>query len=90
MLTELSSVLLFYNTCLALLLRISQTRLGATNILNAGLFQSIRDSQLFSADPDIGLGNSHPLFFLSHPTTTSNSFVLQKWKTQMPSQISST
>ena len=53
---ELSSVLSYYNTSLALLLRISQPRLGATHILNAGLLQAVRHSQLFSADPDIGLG----------------------------------
>jgi len=57
---DVSSVLSFYKTSLALLLRISQTRLGATHILNAGLFQSIRDSQLFSADPDIGLEMDNP------------------------------
>ncbi|KAI9775555.1 MAG: hypothetical protein M1839_001033 [Geoglossum umbratile] len=45
----------YYEAKLSLLLRISQTRAGATYVLNAGLFQSVRDSQLFSIDPDLGL-----------------------------------
>lgn len=57
---EVSSVLLFHKTSLSLLLRISQTRLGATAVLNASLFNAIRDSQLFSADPDIGLEMENP------------------------------
>jgi nuclear pore complex protein Nup205 len=53
---EVPGILAFYNAALALLLRVAQTRLGATHVINAGLFQSVRDSHLFSADPDIGLG----------------------------------
>lgn len=50
------SVLLSYiHTSLAVLLRMSQTPEGCSAILEAGLFSSIRDSQLFAADPDIGL-----------------------------------
>ncbi len=48
-------LLSYYDTSLALLLRICQSRLGAAYVLNAGLFPSIRDSQIFSIDPDIGL-----------------------------------
>ncbi len=46
---------------LALLLHISQTRFGATAILNAGLFHSIQASCLFATDPDLGVG----IYFLS-------------------------
>jgi nuclear pore complex protein Nup205 len=49
-------LLSYYDASLSLLLRICQTRLGAAYVLNAGLFQSIRESNLFSVDPDIGLG----------------------------------
>lgn len=52
----------YYDASLSLLLRICQTRLGAACVLNAGLFQSIRESTVFSVDPDIGLGTTHQLF----------------------------
>lgn len=58
--TDIPSILLFYKTSLSLLLRISQTRLGATATLNASLFNAIRDSQIFAADPDIGLEMENP------------------------------
>ncbi|KAF2259279.1 hypothetical protein CC78DRAFT_525092 [Lojkania enalia] len=45
----------YYDASLALLLRICQTRLGAAYVLNAGLFQAVRESKLFDVDPDIGL-----------------------------------
>ncbi|KAK3059467.1 hypothetical protein LTS18_010810 [Coniosporium uncinatum] len=53
--SDIPALLAFYTALLALLLRISQTRLGATHVVNAGLFPAIRTSQIFSADPDIGL-----------------------------------
>ncbi|KAH0562716.1 hypothetical protein GP486_002621, partial [Trichoglossum hirsutum] len=37
-----------------------ETRPGATYVLNAGLFQSVRDSQLFSVDLDLGLDIENP------------------------------
>lgn len=43
---------------LVLLLHISQTRYGATVVLNAGLFYSIQASGLFAMDPDLGVGQS--------------------------------
>jgi nuclear pore complex protein Nup205 len=46
----------YVNAKLVLLLQISQTRFGATAVLNAGLFQTIRESGIFSTDPDIGIG----------------------------------
>lgn len=44
-----------YTAILSLLLLIAQTRIGATHIINAGLFPSLRESGLLSTDPDIGL-----------------------------------
>ena len=38
------------------LLRIAQTRAGAEQVINAGLFQALRGCQLFSVDPDLGVG----------------------------------
>lgn len=49
----------YVNTKLALLLQISQTRFGATTVLNAGLFQAIRESGIFSTDPDIGISTCY-------------------------------
>ncbi|TID18729.1 hypothetical protein E2P81_ATG05711 [Venturia nashicola] len=57
---DIASILLFYKSSLSLLLRISQTRIGATAALNASLFNAIRDSQIFAADPDIGLEMENP------------------------------
>lgn len=55
-------LLLFYDARFSLLLRISTTRLGATQLLGSGFFQAVRDSQLFSVDPDLGIGMFHVLF----------------------------
>jgi len=52
----LAQLLSFYTAGLALLLRITQSRHGAAQVMNAGLFNAIRESGLFAADPDIGLG----------------------------------
>lgn len=40
-------------TKLSLLLQISQSRIGATSVLNSGLFHSIKLSGLFASDPDL-------------------------------------
>ncbi|KAL5350865.1 hypothetical protein ACLOAV_004436 [Pseudogymnoascus australis] len=52
---EIDMYLSYVNAKLALLVQVSQTRPGATAVLGAGLFQIIRDSGVFSTDPDIGL-----------------------------------
>jgi nuclear pore complex protein Nup205 len=57
---QVPALLSYYDAVLALLLRICQSRLGAAYVLNAGLFLSIRDSQIFSVDPDIGLEFDDP------------------------------
>ena len=58
MLIDVSLLLSHYKCKLSLLLTISQSRSGATEVLNAGLFSAIRASGIFSVDPDIGLGQS--------------------------------
>jgi nuclear pore complex protein Nup205 len=55
---------------LALLLQISQTRFGATAIINAGLFQSVKASRLFSVDPDLGAGKQIQEFHDDNLTST--------------------
>jgi nuclear pore complex protein Nup205 len=54
-----TDVLLQLSYCharLVLLLHLSQTRYGATAVLNSGLFHSIQASGLFATDPDLGVG----------------------------------
>ena len=55
---------------LTLLLHISQTRFGATAVLNAGLYHSIQASGLFATDPDLGIGEAFPHFLKSLSLTT--------------------
>ncbi|KAJ5636079.1 uncharacterized protein N7484_009392 [Penicillium longicatenatum] len=52
--------LAFYESLLALLQQLSQTKNGAIVVLKSGLFESVRESQLFSADPDIGIDIDNP------------------------------
>ncbi|PWW71808.1 hypothetical protein C7212DRAFT_302801 [Tuber magnatum] len=42
------------------LVRVSQTRIGSGYVINAGLFQALRESHLFAADPDLGVGINSP------------------------------
>ncbi|TGZ80512.1 hypothetical protein EX30DRAFT_332009 [Ascodesmis nigricans] len=44
-----------FKAATAFLFRIAQTRPGATQVFDAGLFVALRDCQLFSVDPDLGL-----------------------------------
>ena len=53
---DISPLLSYYNTVLSFLLRISQSRIGASHIFGSGLFEATNESQLFSTDPDIGFG----------------------------------
>ncbi|OKL58312.1 hypothetical protein UA08_06541 [Talaromyces atroroseus] len=50
----------FYHALLSFLQKLCQTKIGATLVLNAGLFASIRESRLFAADPDIGIDMDNP------------------------------
>ncbi|KAB8360716.1 hypothetical protein FH972_024452 [Carpinus fangiana] len=49
-----SSLIAYQEAAMSLLLCLAQTRYGAAQVLNAGLFSAIKESELFSADPDIG------------------------------------
>ena len=51
-------VLGYHNACLALLLRMAQTRNGSIQVFNSGYFNAVRDSEIFATDPDIGIGMS--------------------------------
>ena len=57
---DLETIIATIQTSLALLLRLSQDQEGAAAILDAGIFSSVRDSQLFATDPDIGLDIENP------------------------------
>ncbi|KAL8716655.1 MAG: hypothetical protein Q9225_006036, partial [Loekoesia sp. 1 TL-2023] len=58
--SEIPLLLAYYDSKLALLLTLSQTRYGATQVMNAGLFQMVRESGLFSVDPDLGISIDNP------------------------------
>lgn len=53
---DIPLLLSYYHALLSLLQKLCQTKIGATLVLNTGLFASIRESRLFAADPDIGIG----------------------------------
>ena len=53
-------LLVFYSWKLSLLLTLSRSKLGASLLVNAGLFPAIRGSGLFSVDPDIGIEIDNP------------------------------
>ena len=57
-LTDIPLLLTYYESKLALLLTLSQSRAGAVQVMNAGVFSAVRASGLFSVDPDIGVGES--------------------------------
>lgn len=56
MAVDVPLLLSYYEGKLSLLLRISQTRLGASYVINAGLIQAVQESGLFAVDPDLGIG----------------------------------
>lgn len=51
-----TSALIFFKTSTGFLLRVAQTRAGAGHVINAGLFQALKESRLFQIDPDLGIG----------------------------------
>ncbi|OQD74853.1 hypothetical protein PENDEC_c009G04399 [Penicillium decumbens] len=53
-------LLAYYESLLAFLQQLCQTKNGAISVLKSGLFESVRDSQLFAADPDIGIDIDNP------------------------------
>ncbi|KAJ5098575.1 hypothetical protein N7532_005576 [Penicillium argentinense] len=54
------ALLEYYESLLALLQQFAQTKNGAISVLKSGLFDSVRESQLFAADPDIGIDIDDP------------------------------
>jgi nuclear pore complex protein Nup205 len=48
-------LLSYYQSLLSLLQQLCQTKPGATHVLKAGLFEAVRESHLFAADPDLGI-----------------------------------
>ncbi|PYI16341.1 cullin-4B [Aspergillus violaceofuscus CBS 115571] len=48
-------LLSYYQSLLSLFQELCQTKVGATQVLRTGLFQAVRESQLFAADPDLGI-----------------------------------
>ncbi|PGH34975.1 Cullin 4 [[Emmonsia] crescens] len=58
--SETSGLLVYYDAHLSLLQQLSQSRVGAERILDAGLFQAVKESQLFATDPDIGIDIDNP------------------------------
>ena len=59
--TDIPLLMSYYESKISLLLTISQSRTGAVYVMNAGLFQAVRTSGLFSVDPDIGVGESYSI-----------------------------
>ncbi|KAF7720234.1 Uncharacterized protein PECH_003350 [Penicillium ucsense] len=57
---DTASLLAYYESLLALLQQLSRTKSGATHVIKSGLFESVRESQLFAADPDIGIDIDNP------------------------------
>jgi nuclear pore complex protein Nup205 len=49
-------IVAYHNACLAVVLRIAQTRPGAVLIFNGGIFSAVEESEIFAMDPDVGLG----------------------------------
>ena len=60
--TDVPLLLSYYYSKLSLLLTVSRSRPGADQVMNAGLFESIRESGLFLVDPDLGLGKWWDIF----------------------------
>ena len=57
-------LLAYYKSKLCLLSTISQSKIGAVQVLNAGIFFAIAKSGLFAVDPDIGLGTSLCILYM--------------------------
>ncbi|KAI9043478.1 nuclear pore complex Nup192/Nup205 family protein [Aspergillus affinis] len=53
-------LLSYYESLLSLLQQLCQTKNGAIQVLGTGLFQAVRDSRLFAADPDLGIDIDNP------------------------------
>lgn len=60
-------ILSVFDARMLFLLEMSRTREGAAAMLDVGLLQTIRDSLLFQADPDLGIGKFTQPFLLLFP-----------------------
>ncbi|KAJ6144854.1 hypothetical protein N7470_008749 [Penicillium chermesinum] len=49
-----------YGAKAGVLQQLCQTKSGATCVIKSGLFEAVRDSQLFATDPDIGIEMDNP------------------------------
>jgi nuclear pore complex protein Nup205 len=58
---EITMIMKAFKAATGFLLRVAQTRNGAGQIINAGLFQALRECMLFNVDPDIGISKSSSL-----------------------------
>lgn len=54
--SDTAVLLTYYEALLSVLQQLCQTKSGAIHVLKSGLFEAVRDSRLFAADPDIGIG----------------------------------
>ncbi|KAI5816239.1 nucleoporin Nup186/Nup192/Nup205 [Pyronema omphalodes] len=52
---DIPTLLSSFSAATGFLFRVSQTRSGASHIINAGLFPALRECELFQVDPDMGL-----------------------------------
>ncbi|CZS94378.1 related to nucleoporin [Rhynchosporium graminicola] len=57
---DIDMYLSYCHARLALLLSLSQSRFGSAAVLNAGLFHFVKESTLFSIDPDLGVDIEGP------------------------------
>ncbi|KAI5807110.1 nucleoporin Nup186/Nup192/Nup205 [Geopyxis carbonaria] len=63
---DIPMVMKAFKAATAFLLRIAQTRPGAGQVINAGFFQALRECELFSVDPDLGVGFQNPRALLQY------------------------
>ncbi|KAI5843714.1 nucleoporin Nup186/Nup192/Nup205 [Tricharina praecox] len=58
---DIKGIMIAFKAATGFLIRISQSRSGAAQVINSGLFQALRECRLFSLDPDLGLQLEQPL-----------------------------
>ncbi|KAF2863148.1 hypothetical protein K470DRAFT_298163 [Piedraia hortae CBS 480.64] len=60
---EISSAMAYFQTAMVVLLRICVTAEGSSLVFNSGFFEAVRESGLFSTDPELGDGEAVKLFY---------------------------
>ncbi|KAI9894289.1 MAG: hypothetical protein M1814_004143 [Vezdaea aestivalis] len=58
--SDTAMLLVYLQAKLTFLLRLSSSRAGAASVVNSGLFEALRQSTLFSVDPDVGVEIDNP------------------------------